>query len=69
MPDLPNTAPTPRGMVAVRARHRVADPTCLALAAQQNIPLRPLIGDAYRDMMPADQAGLRTLWAIRPWRE
>lgn len=47
----------------------LADPAYLALAAQQNIPLRPLIGDAYRDMMLADQAGLRALWAVRPWRE
>ncbi|PZW43561.1 tripartite-type tricarboxylate transporter receptor subunit TctC [Humitalea rosea] len=47
----------------------LADPAYIALAAQQNIPLRPLIGDAYRDMMLADQAQLRALWAIRPWRE
>ncbi|WP_431284557.1 tripartite tricarboxylate transporter substrate binding protein [Humitalea sp. 24SJ18S-53] len=47
----------------------LTDPAFLAVAAQQNMPLRPLIGDAYRDMMLADQASLRALWAVRPWRE
>jgi tripartite-type tricarboxylate transporter receptor subunit TctC len=47
----------------------LADAAFVAAAEQQNFPMRPLVGDAYRRMMAADFAGLRALWQRRPWRE
>jgi tripartite-type tricarboxylate transporter receptor subunit TctC len=47
----------------------LADPAFVADAERANIPLRPLIGDAYRQMMRADFAALQGLWQRRPWRE
>jgi tripartite-type tricarboxylate transporter receptor subunit TctC len=47
----------------------LADPALIAEAERTALPLRPLIGNAYREMMRADDAALRALWAKRPWRE
>ena len=47
----------------------LADADFLRDAAAQGFPMRPLIGRDYRRMMAADDAGLRALWARRPWRE
>lgn len=46
----------------------MADPDFIAAAAQQILPLRPLVGGAYRRMMAADLAALRAHWQRRPWR-
>ena len=47
----------------------LADAEFLRDAATQGLPLRPLVGRAYRQMMAADFAGLRARWERRPWRE
>jgi len=47
----------------------LADAEFLRDAAAQGFPVRPLVGRAYRQMMAADFAVLRTLWERRPWRE
>jgi tripartite-type tricarboxylate transporter receptor subunit TctC len=47
----------------------LADPAFQAEAARLNLPLRPLSGDAYRDMMLANHAALRELWQRRPWKD
>lgn len=47
----------------------LADPAFQADAARLNLPLRPLVGDEYRDMMLANQATLRELWQKRPWMD
>ncbi len=37
--------------------------------AQRNaMPLRPLVGAAYREMAAGVDAQLKELWAQRPWR-
>ena len=56
---------------ALRAAFRaaLADPAFVAEAAKLNLPLRPLIGEAYAAMMAADLATLRRLWARHPWKE
>jgi hypothetical protein len=33
------------------------------------MPLRPVVGDAYRRMVLEQEAALRALWQRRPWRE
>ncbi len=47
----------------------LADPALLADAERTGVPLRPLVGDAYRQMMRADHAAIEALWRKRPWRE
>ena len=31
------------------------------------LPLRPLVGAAYRDMAAQVDASVRALWQVRPW--
>ncbi len=31
------------------------------------LPLRPLVGAAYRDMAAQVEASVRALWQVRPW--
>jgi hypothetical protein len=31
------------------------------------LPLRPLVGIAYRDMAAQVDASVRALWQVRPW--
>jgi len=47
----------------------LADAEFLRDAATQELPIRPLVGRAYRQMMAADFTVLRSLWERRPWRE
>jgi tripartite-type tricarboxylate transporter receptor subunit TctC len=66
----PPGLPAPiRTQLEAAFREAMADPAFLAEAERLNLPLRPLTGDAYRDMMAKDLAALRALWQRRPWRE
>lgn len=47
----------------------LADPAFLREAERLSLPLRPLIGTAYRGMIAEMDAGLRGLWQQRPWKE
>ena len=47
----------------------MADPRFRAEAARVDFPIRPLLGDAYREAVLGDEARLRQLWERRPWRE
>jgi tripartite-type tricarboxylate transporter receptor subunit TctC len=49
-------------------REALADPALLADAERTGLPLRPLVGQDYREMMRADHAALQGLWQRRPWR-
>ena len=46
----------------------LADPDFLREAERTGLPLRPLVGAAYRDMAAETEATLRHLWQRRPWR-
>ena len=50
-------------------RDAMADPAYIAETTKLGLPIRPLVGDAYRLMMAADYARLRALWQRRPWKE
>ncbi|HYF06881.1 MAG TPA: tripartite tricarboxylate transporter substrate binding protein [Acetobacteraceae bacterium] len=47
----------------------LADPGFRAEAERATMPLRPLIGTQYRDMIARMDEGLKALWGRRPWRE
>lgn len=46
----------------------LADPDFLREAERTGLPLRPLVGAAYREMAAETEATLRHLWQRRPWR-
>lgn len=46
----------------------LADPAFRREAERQSMPLRPLIGAAFRQMAAETEEGLRGLWQRRPWR-
>jgi tripartite-type tricarboxylate transporter receptor subunit TctC len=46
-----------------------ADPTWAEAAARAGLPLKPLVGAAYRDAALGGEAALRALWSRRPWKE
>ncbi|MES2713938.1 MAG: tripartite tricarboxylate transporter substrate binding protein [Pseudomonadota bacterium] len=46
-----------------------ADPAWPEAAARAGLPLKPLVGAAYRDAALGGEAALRALWARRPWKE
>ncbi len=46
-----------------------ADPAWRDAAARAGLPLRPLVGTAYREAALGGEALLRDLWARRPWKE
>ncbi len=50
-------------------REAMADAGFVADAERAGMPLRPLVGDAYKQMMREDHAALQQLWQRRPWRE
>lgn len=60
---------------AIRTRYEqafagaLADPAFLAEAERATMPLRPLIGTQYRDMIGRMDESLKALWQRRPWRE
>jgi tripartite-type tricarboxylate transporter receptor subunit TctC len=45
-----------------------ADPEFTAAADRVSLPLRPLVGRAYRDMVLAEGEAVRAMFARRPWR-
>lgn len=45
-----------------------ADPRFTADAERVALPLRPMLGDAYREMVLSEGAAVRALFARRPWR-
>jgi tripartite-type tricarboxylate transporter receptor subunit TctC len=45
----------------------LADPAFLREAQRASLPLRPLVGPAYRDMATQVDAAVRGLWRVRPW--
>jgi tripartite-type tricarboxylate transporter receptor subunit TctC len=47
----------------------LADPGFLRDAERLSLPLRPLVGEAYRGMIAEMDDSLRRLWQHRPWRE
>ncbi|MFL1463798.1 tripartite tricarboxylate transporter substrate binding protein [Roseococcus sp. DSY-14] len=47
----------------------LADPAWTEAAARAGLPLRPLVGTAYRDAALGGEALLGALWARRPWKE
>ncbi|MDB5372492.1 MAG: tripartite tricarboxylate transporter substrate binding protein [Belnapia sp.] len=47
----------------------LADPAFLREAERLSLPLRPLLGGAYRSMVAEMDESLRALWRERPWRE
>ncbi|WP_439597730.1 tripartite tricarboxylate transporter substrate binding protein [Falsiroseomonas sp.] len=60
---------------AIRAQIEAAfaaifsDPAWSDAAARAGLPLKPLVGAAYRDAALGGEAALRALWARRPWKE
>jgi tripartite-type tricarboxylate transporter receptor subunit TctC len=46
-----------------------ADPAWSEAAARAGLPLKPLVGAAYREAALGGEAALRALWARRPWKE
>ncbi|NKC31076.1 tripartite tricarboxylate transporter substrate binding protein [Falsiroseomonas selenitidurans] len=46
-----------------------ADPAWSAAAARVGLPLKPLVGAAYRDAALGGEAAIRALWARHPWKE
>jgi tripartite-type tricarboxylate transporter receptor subunit TctC len=46
-----------------------ADPAWTEAAARAGLPLRPLVGAAYREAALGGEAALRALWSRRPWKE
>jgi tripartite-type tricarboxylate transporter receptor subunit TctC len=46
-----------------------ADPAWAEAAARAGLPLKPLVGAAYRDAALGGEAALRALWSRRPWKE
>lgn len=46
-----------------------ADPAWSEAATRAGLPLKPLVGVAYRDAALGGEAALRALWARRPWKE
>ncbi|MGG5819080.1 tripartite tricarboxylate transporter substrate binding protein [Falsiroseomonas sp. HW251] len=46
-----------------------ADPAWSEAASRAGLPLKPLVGPAYRDAALGGEAALRALWDRRPWKE
>lgn len=47
----------------------LANPAFIAEAERAGMPLRPVVGAAYGEMMRQMDANLRALWQRRPWKE
>jgi tripartite-type tricarboxylate transporter receptor subunit TctC len=45
----------------------LADPAFLREAERASLPLRPLVGPAYRAMAAQVETTVRALWRVRPW--
>lgn len=46
-----------------------ADPAFTEAAGRAGLPLKPLVGTAYRDAALGGEAALRALWSRRAWKE
>lgn len=46
-----------------------ADPAWAEAAARAGLPLKPLVGGAYRNAALGGDAAIRALWSRRPWKE
>jgi len=47
----------------------LAEPAWSEAAERLSLPLRPLVGDDFRDMVLGADAALRALWERRPWKD
>lgn len=47
----------------------MASPGFIADAERLGLPIHPLIGEAYRRMMAAEDERMQAIWRRRPWRE
>jgi tripartite-type tricarboxylate transporter receptor subunit TctC len=65
-PGLPDTV---RAQIEEAFAATFADPAWPEAAARAGLPLKPLVGAAYRDAALGGEAALRALWARRPWKE
>jgi len=66
----PPGVPAPvRDALLVGFATALATPEWAAAADRLSLPLRPMVGDAFRDMVLGADASLRRLWARRPWKE
>ena len=45
------------------------DPAWTEAATRAGLPLKPLVGPAYREAALGSVADLQALWTRRPWRE
>ncbi|MBY0339324.1 MAG: tripartite tricarboxylate transporter substrate binding protein [Acetobacteraceae bacterium] len=58
-----------RAAIESAFRATFADPAWAEAATRAGLPLRPLVGTAYRDAALGGEAAIRALWTRRPWRE
>ncbi len=65
----PNMPPAVVAKLVDAFRAAMADPAYVAETTRLGLPIRPLVGEEYRQMMAADYARLRALWQRRPWKE
>ena len=63
-PGLPSEI---RGKLEQAFAAALADPAFLREAERASLPLRPLVGPAYRDMAAKVETTVRALWKVRPW--
>ena len=65
----PGIPPEVRARLEAAFAEAMADPAFLADAARVGMPLRPVVGAAYRQMAATVDEDLRVLWQKRPWKE
>jgi tripartite-type tricarboxylate transporter receptor subunit TctC len=66
----PPGLPAPIAAALTRALDAaMRDPAFQAEAGRQHMPLRPIIGQAYRDYAVAVDSRTRELWQASPWRD
>ncbi len=66
----PPGIPAPiRDRLLTAFREAMADPAYIAETTRLGLPIRPLVGEEYRQMMAGDYARMRALWQRRPWKE
>jgi tripartite-type tricarboxylate transporter receptor subunit TctC len=65
----PGLPPEIRRRLEAAFAKALAEPAFLREAERVAMPLRPLIGTAYAEMIAEMDASLRALWRHRPWKE
>lgn len=66
----PGRLPTPiREKLEAAFTAVLADPVFLKEAERLAMPVKPLVGQAYRDYLLSQEEGMRRLWQRRPWRD